>query len=118
MNENFRHTLYRRYASAFKGSGGLGGNGSDDWWDHKYLPLLDGLERDAPILEIGCGRGELLAYLGRRGFSHARGIDISAEQVELATSRGVTATYGDALVFLETRLGRYAAILAVDVLEH
>src|SRR6266571_3634832 len=76
---DFRTELYQRYVSEFKGAN-CDGEASDAWWDHKYLPLLDGLERSAPVLEIGCGAGGLLAYLERRGFSHAQGIDISAEQ--------------------------------------
>src|SRR6267143_1875627 len=114
---DFRAALYGRYVSAFKGEGEAisGGDASFAWWDHKYLPLLDDLERSAPVLEIGCGAGGLLAYLGRRGFSHARGIDISAEQVARARERGVTAEIGDAFEFLERNQSGFKAILAVDV---
>jgi SAM-dependent methyltransferase len=115
---DFRHVLYRRYVSTFTAEEKRGGQPSIAWWDHKYLPLLYGLERDAAILEIGCGGGELLAYLGRRGFSHATGIDISAEQVALARGRGVRAEVADAFGFLGGRAGAFEAILAVDVLEH
>jgi 2-polyprenyl-3-methyl-5-hydroxy-6-metoxy-1,4-benzoquinol methylase len=98
---------------------GVGAQPSYAWWDHKYLPLLGGLDRSMPILEIGCGSGHLLAYLGRRGFSNARGIDISAEQVELARGRGVRVEHADAFEFFERRAQpRWGAILAVDVLEH
>jgi SAM-dependent methyltransferase len=88
------------------------------WWDHKYLPLLDGLDRDAPILEIGCGSGGLLAYLGRRGFSHALGVDISQEQVELARLRGVHAELADAFDYLALQHESFDALLVVDVFEH
>jgi SAM-dependent methyltransferase len=115
---DFRAALYGRYVSAFKGEAISGGDASFAWWDHKYLPLLDDLERSAPVLEIGCGAGGLLAYLGRRGFSHAQGIDISAEQIARAQERGVNAEIGDAFDFLDRNQGGFAAILAVDVLEH
>jgi len=115
---DFRHELYRRYVSTFKADTKLGAEPSTAWWDHKYLPLLDGLDRSAALLEIGCGGGELLAYLGRRGFSHAVGIDISAEQVGLARARGVQADVADAFEFLGGHAEAFGAILAVDVLEH
>jgi SAM-dependent methyltransferase len=118
MSLSFRHDLYQRYVSTFKGAEQAGGEGSEAWWDHKYLPLLSGVDRTASILELGCGAGGLLAYLKRRGFSHAAGIDISPEQVNLARSRGVEAELGDALEVLPGRPGHYAAVLAVDVLEH
>jgi SAM-dependent methyltransferase len=115
---DFRAALYGRYVSGFKRESTWEGEPSFIWWDHKYLPLLNDVERSAPVLEIGCGAGGLLAYLERRGFSHARGIDISAEQVARARERGVTAEIGDAFEFLERNQGEFAAILAVDVLEH
>src|SRR6266851_4742596 len=115
---DFRAALYGRYVSTFKGEPNLGGAASFAWWDHKYLPLLNDLERSAPVLEIGCGAGALLAYLERRGFSHATGIDISAEQIARARERGVQAECGDAFDFLERNPQGFAAIMAVDVLEH
>jgi SAM-dependent methyltransferase len=114
---SFRQVAYQRYVSTFRGTR-QGAAASFAWWDHKYLPLLSGLDRAAPLLEIGCGAGELLSYLERRGFSHAAGIDISAEQVALARQRGLRVEHGDMLELLQARPATYAAILAVDVLEH
>jgi SAM-dependent methyltransferase len=118
MGSDFRATMYRGYVSTFKGEPDLNADGADVWWDHKYLPLLADLDGSAPILEIGCGSGALLAYLGRRGFSHAHGIDLSAEQVELAVRRGARAEQSEALDYLRSRQAELAAIVAVDVLEH
>jgi 2-polyprenyl-3-methyl-5-hydroxy-6-metoxy-1,4-benzoquinol methylase len=115
---DFRQALYRRYVSTFKADLKLGAEPSTAWWDHKYLPLLHGLDASAAIVEIGCGGGELLAYLGRRGFSHAVGIDISAEQVTLARARGVQAELADAFEYLAQRAEAFDAVVAIDVLEH
>lgn len=118
MASDFRHDLYDRYVTTFKGPGALSDAGAWAFWDHKYLPLLRDLSPDAPILEIGCGEGRLLAYLARRGFRHASGVDISAEQIALAERRGVQAELADAFEVLARRRGTCAAIVAVDVLEH
>lgn len=115
---DFRDGLYGRYVSAFKGERQSAAEPSFVWWDHKYLPLLRGLDRGAPVLDIGCGAGGLLAYLERRGFSHATGVDISAEQVDLAKQRGVRATLGDVFDVLARQPATFAAIFAVDVFEH
>ena len=115
---DFRGRLYERYVSTFKAEHSAGADGSAAWWDHKFLPLLDDLDRSAPILDVGCGGGGLLVYLGRRGFSHATGIDISAEQVAIAQQRGVAATVADAFEFLAQHADHFQAIVAVDVLEH
>ena len=118
MSHDFRAALYRGYVSTFKGTPDLTAEASAAWWDHKYLPLLADLDRARPILEIGCGSGGLLAWLGRRGFSNARGIDVSAEQVELARRRGAHAEVADACDYLSQHHARFSLILAVDVLEH
>jgi SAM-dependent methyltransferase len=115
---DFRAGLYARYVSTFKGEASGHAEPSFAWWDHKYLPLLTDLDRAVPILEIGCGDGKLLAYLARRGFSHATGIDISPEQVELARARGLPAEVGDVFERLGGRERSVAAILAIDVFEH
>ena len=110
--------MYEGYVSTFKGEASSDSAGAVAWWDHKYWPLLRDLPADAAILEIGCGNGALLAYLARRGFSHARGIDISAEQVALARRRGVRADVGELFAVLGDTPARLDALIAVDVLEH
>jgi SAM-dependent methyltransferase len=120
---DFRGGLYQGYVSTFKGQRPRAAEAAFAWWDHKLLPLLAGLDRGAAVLDLGCGAGELLAFLQQRGFSDATGVDISAEQVALATRRGVNATRGDVFQTLgdQARPGRartYAAILAIDVFEH
>jgi SAM-dependent methyltransferase len=114
MGQDYRSALYDRYVSTFKGA--PHGEAAYAWWDHKYLPLLQGVGLDAPILEVGCGSGALLRYLAARGFARAKGIDISAEQVALA--RGLDVVRGDALQHLGAHPSCYECIVAVDVLEH
>ena len=117
---DLRAHLYRGYVSTFKGEPAeLLGEGAFVWWDHKYLPLLADLDRGAAILEIGCGSGGLLAYLGRRGFSHARGVDISAEQLERARERVPAATFihGDAAT-VELPDGAFDAVVSLYALNN
>jgi len=53
------------------------------------------------------------------GYSHASGIDLSAEQLEMARSFGVeNVQQADALKFLSEHSGEYDVITAIDVLEH
>src|SRR3954464_16066111 len=75
-------------------------------------------DRRAHILDIGCGRGELLYMLRERGYGHAEGIDVSPEQVQVARGRGLEITQGDFMPFLAGRPDTFDAICAIDVLEH
>lgn len=85
-------------------------------WDH----VLPG-DRDARCLDIGCGAGQFLYYLRRRGFKDITGVDRSLENVELARGMGFTVIHQDAIQFLEeaqTMERRYGLISALDVIEH
>jgi len=119
---DFRAALYSRYVSSFKGeSAVLEGPALASfraWWWHRLGPVLADLPRDARILELGCGAGHLLGLLGEHGFTRVEGIDLSAEQVELAVARGIPARVGDARKLLASHDGDYAAILAFDFIEH
>lgn len=120
--EDFRAKLYAHYVRDFKGSQASGAYqanpGWKQWADRKIAPLLVGIPLSARVLDLGCGSGDLLAYLNGYGFRLAEGIDVSEEQVDLAVSRGLNASVADALEALRKRVGVYDVITAFDVLEH
>jgi 2-polyprenyl-3-methyl-5-hydroxy-6-metoxy-1,4-benzoquinol methylase len=80
-----------------------------------YLPLFAGATN---VLDVGCGRGELLDLLREHGVQ-ARGIDVNDEMVALCRTRGLTADKADAVAFLnaqpEQSLG---GLIAIQVVEH
>jgi SAM-dependent methyltransferase len=119
---NFRTVLYERYVSAFKGETTPRSPAARAsyfrWCDHKVLPLVGDLARDARVLELGCGPGDLLEWLRQRGFTAARGIDVSAEQVALARSIGLDARVADVFEHLDETHEPLDAILAFDFIEH
>ncbi len=80
-----------------------------------YVPIL---AEGSDIVDIGCGRGELLALLAERGVS-ARGVDINSAMVEQCRSRGLQADEGDALAFLAGQPdGSIGGLIAIQVVEH
>lgn len=84
----------------------------------RYLPLLPA-DRQAAILEIGCGCGEFLYFLQREGFQNTKGVDLDAEQVSRGQQLGVRhLETGDAKVVLLNSARTFDCIVAIDVLEH
>jgi SAM-dependent methyltransferase len=80
-----------------------------------YVPILG---RSTDIVDIGCGRGELLALLKDRGIS-ARGVDSNAAMVELCRSRGLNVEQGDGLSFLQRQADNsIGGLTAIQVVEH
>lgn len=71
-----------------------------------------------PVVDIGCGSGQLVRCLLRDGYE-AEGIDVSPEQVSLAHQAGLQQVQqGDYLGLLRQRPGQLAAVTATDLLEH
>lgn len=80
-----------------------------------YLPLLAGR---APVLDVGCGRGELLDLLRESGVA-ASGVDFDAGMVEHARSKGHEVALGDACEYLRgLEEGSLGGLTALEVVEH
>jgi O-antigen chain-terminating methyltransferase len=80
-----------------------------------YVPLFEGR---SDVLDIGCGRGEMLAALQAAGIA-ARGIDVSGAMVSAARGRGVAATEADALAYVSALPpGSLGGVVATQVVEH
>ncbi len=87
-------------------------------WKRYYGRFLPE-DKDAKILDIGCGNGGFVYFLQTLGFKNALGIDISKEQVELAHKLGIeNIIQADLKEFLSAELGIYDVIFARDVIEH
>lgn len=114
---DFRDRLYADYASITSSSVDLSPSRCR-WLDHKLLPHFDGLDPASPILELGCGTGAFLEYLGRRGFTNISGVDVSRSQVAAARQAGRPVDLGSALVYLREASDTYQCIVCIDVLEH
>ena len=81
----------------------------------EYLPLLEGA---TDVVDVGCGRGELLTALRARGTT-ARGVDSNAAMVEVCRSQGLDVDQGDAVSYLERQQdSSIGAITAIQVVEH
>jgi O-antigen chain-terminating methyltransferase len=80
-----------------------------------YVPLFAGC---ADVLDIGCGRGELLAALKAAGVP-ARGIDANDSMVAAARDRGLDASRADARAYLDALPdSSIGGIVATQVIEH
>ena len=86
---------------------------------HQYVPYVQNVvSQTAPLLDIGCGRGEWLNILKDSNIP-ATGIDTNAASVQECSAQGLTVTHADAITYLsnakEQSLG---AITLFQVLEH
>jgi cyclopropane fatty-acyl-phospholipid synthase-like methyltransferase len=76
-------------------------------------------DRDAPVLDVGCGSGQFLRFLEMKGYRRAEGLDLSPQQAAEARKHVTCPVHlGESAEFLAERPGHYAAITLNDVLEH
>jgi cyclopropane fatty-acyl-phospholipid synthase-like methyltransferase len=77
------------------------------------------VEKDAPVLDIGPGRGEMLACMKKWGYAHYEGIDISSSTTVFCRSLGLNCQRTDSVVaWLKDRRAGFSCITLLDVLEH
>lgn len=79
-----------------------------------YVPFL--LDR-SPVLDVGCGRGELLEVLEDAGVE-AHGVDSDEGMVASSSGRGLSVTRADAIEHLLGQRDKYGAIVAIHFIEH
>jgi SAM-dependent methyltransferase len=81
----------------------------------RYLDLL---VANPPVVDIGCGRAELVELLARRGIE-AIGVDTDPSMVAEARDRGLDVRQVDGSSFLREREpGSLGAIIATHLVEH
>lgn len=78
----------------------------------------DLLTANPPVLDLGCGRGELLTLLKDKGIP-ATGVDTDPSMVVDAATRGLDIRHADAVTFLRDQPARsFGSIIATHLLEH
>ncbi len=77
-------------------------------------------ERDAVILELGCGHGALLYALRQAGYTNTRGVDGSSEQVDAARRLGVPGVSEGGVMdaLRKTPDVSQDVVVAFDLIEH
>src|ERR1700722_5950943 len=112
---SLRDRLYESYASQHSGTGSA--DATRLIYRRDIRPLLPP-PAAGPVADIGCGSGQLVRCLLADGYD-AVGIDVSPEQVALATESGLRQIrHGDYRELLAERPGELAAVTATDLLEH
>src|SRR5439155_7123934 len=101
---------YARFAERFRGP--------EDYVRKNIQFYRDRFQDHAPVLDIGCGRGEFLELMRDSGVE-ARGVDLSEESVAICRSKGLTADRADLFDYLRDLPDRaLGGIFCAQVVEH
>jgi 2-polyprenyl-3-methyl-5-hydroxy-6-metoxy-1,4-benzoquinol methylase len=84
----------------------------------RQRPYVERLRGHAPVLDLGCGRGELLGLLRDAGIE-ARGADANVDMVAFARAEGLEVEQADAHTALAAVPdGSLGAVTALQLVEH
>lgn len=109
-------SFYKQFEDRFRGS-----EESIKERVSEYKSMFDALPkkvRELPVVDLGCGRGEFLAFAKNDGLT-AIGIDMNYDMVDRAKDLGFTAYCTDAMTYLsEQEAGSVAVITGFHIVEH
>ena len=119
---SYRDLVYERYASVIKRYPEKFDTRAAEAWGAAFRRYLHGWlphDRQARVVDLGCGSGRMLHLLAQLGFRNVVGVDISAEQVALARQVNDRVLEKDVLSFLRDRPpGSFDLVIALDLIEH
>ena len=81
MNPTRQKRLFENYHSYYKDGNDLDFKKRYVYLDDDYASLLPG-NKEAAIIDVGCGMGHFLSYLQSKGYHNIRGVDICDDQVD------------------------------------
>lgn len=80
----------------------------------QYMPK----NKDADILDLGCGMGHFMYFARRKGYNKIVGCDSSKECIDFCKERNFNVVYNNIFDFLAGKENCYDAIVFNDVIEH
>jgi SAM-dependent methyltransferase len=108
--DELRSAVYLGFEDRYRGS-----SGTIRTRLQPYLPIFAGA---SDVLDVGCGRGELLELFREHGIP-ARGIDTNQAMVDECRSRQLAVDRADARAYLDALADRsLGGMIAVQVVEH
>ena len=120
-NTDYRIRIYKRYGTNFQDAPEIFSKEAALRWGHGYNYYLRNwlpVNKDAAIVDVGCGAGKLLYLFKNMQYTNVTGVDISPEQVKLARQVIPAVDQANVLDWLEERPSAFDLITGLDIIEH
>ncbi len=115
---SYRDILYRDYSASFGRQKPLDSAVQHAQYEATYHDLP--ANSQAAIADLGCGKGEWLAWMASKGFSQLTGVDLSPADLAIARQQNPERAWVEAYViaFLEAQHAVFDLLHAKDIVEH
>lgn len=118
---SYRERLYANYGHDFQDAGEQFNREGAVRWGRAIAYHLRGWmppKKDSRVLDLACGGGKLLFFFSERGYKNLTGVDISPDQVALASQVTPDVRHESVLDYLESNPGSHDLITGYDIIEH
>jgi len=115
---SYRDILYRDYSASFGGQKTLDAGVQHAQYEATYDALPS--SRDTGIADLGCGKGEWLAWMASKGFHQLTGVDLSPADLAIARQNDPSRNWvqESVITFLESQSAVFNLLHAKDIIEH
>lgn len=114
----YRDILYGNYSASFGEQKALDASVQHAQYEATYDALTT--NRDAVIADLGCGKGEWLAWMAAKGFTQLTGVDLSPSDLAIARQNNPARAWieENVITFLESQTAAFDLLHAKDIIEH
>ncbi len=115
---SYRDVLYCDYSATFGGQKALDASVQHAQYEATYDALPS--SRDTAIADLGCGKGEWIAWVASKGFTTLTGVDLSPADLAIARQNDSTRTWVEqnVIIWLESQTAAFDLLHAKDIIEH
>lgn len=115
---SYRDILYRNYSASFEGQKALDAGMQHAQYEATYDHLPP--DRSSSIADLGCGKGEWMAWMSSKGFTQLTGVDLSPSDLAIARQNAPARQWVEenVITFLESNTAAFDLLHAKDIIEH
>jgi 2-polyprenyl-3-methyl-5-hydroxy-6-metoxy-1,4-benzoquinol methylase len=118
---SYRIRIYQKYGTNFQDAPEIFSEDAAERWSRVYSYYLRNwlpVNKNAAIVDVGCGSGKLLYLFKIMQYKNITGVDISPEQVKLARQVVSVVEEANVLDWLEAYPSKFDLITGLDIIEH
>lgn len=114
--DDYRSVLYKNYSENFGVTKSFEPEKQYAGYDQIYKDLPE--HKASAIADLGCGKGEWLAWLSRKGYENLTGVDVAESELQWIDKDCANLETGDVIEVMSSTEQKFDLLHAKDIFEH